>query len=173
MLDTPVARSAWCFAVSINCQPHVALQSEELGFDLAPLDKLNRKLAAFLSGELKSQSNLERFFAEFIDWQGKIPEADTLNGRITDLALAAMTAACDSLLDPECNDCELIQHTLSDLHSELDEVGGDASALRLYWQELSQEWQAALASVSQRPIARDIMKVLQDSDVSVFGLSTS
>jgi hypothetical protein len=64
----------------------------------------------------------------------------------------------------------LISASLNDLFDELDELGGESAPLRAYWQELDQEWKAALASTKQRPIARDIMKSITETDVSMFGL---
>jgi hypothetical protein len=167
---SPIGRSAWCYAVSVCCRPHLELQADEDGFDLAPLNKLVSKLGNYLNGELKSHSNLERFFNEFIESRDQYELSDSLNGRISELAFSAITGAFDALNDDECDDTDLISASLNDLFDELDELGGESAPLRAYWQELDQEWKAALASTKQRPIARDIMKSITETDVSMFGL---
>ena len=167
---SPVARSAWCLALINSCTPHIELQASEEQSDFQPWTKLRSKLSTFLSGELKSAANLERFFQEFLQWRENYEPADSLNGRITDLCLAATTAALDMLNDEECDDTGLIRQTMNDIYTELDELGGDAEGLQAYWQELDSEWCSALAGVKQRPLSRTVMQTIQATEVSPFGL---
>lgn len=170
---SPIGRSAWCYAVSLCCRPHLDLQADEDQFDLATWNKLMSKLGNFLNGELKSQSNLERFFNEFTDWREGYESSDSLNGRITEFAFSAVIGAFDALNDDECDDSDLLRSTLNDLYDELDELGGESESLRQYWAELDQEWSDALSSIKQRPIARGTMKSITDTEVSMFGLEGS
>lgn len=167
---SPVARTAWCLALINSCAAHIDLQASEDELDFQPWAKLRSKLTAYLSGELKSAANLERFFQEFLLWRENYEPADSLNGRITALCLAATVAALDMLNDEECDDTDLIRQNMSDLYSELDELGGDASGLSAYWQELDNEWCNALAATKQRPLARSVMTAINTTDVSPFGL---
>lgn len=167
---SPVARSCWCYALVNSCLPHIRLQSEESGDDLAHWYKLLSKLQAFLTGELQSESNLQRFYEAFCDWRDTQTAGDSLNQRITALCLAATDAAVVLLSDNDCDDARLLPESMRDLYAELADLGGPAAELESYWNELSEEWTEALSAVRQRPVSKSAMRQICDVGVSPFGL---
>jgi hypothetical protein len=167
-----IARSCWCLALIQCCKPHIELQKAEDNHDFTPWDKLLTKLNSWVSGELKSAQNLERFYQEFLTWQENYEAADSLNGRITDLCIAATSAAMDMLNDPDCDDLPLIRDTIGDLYSELDQLGGDAEGLSSYAADVFSEWESTLREVSQRPVSRTTLRQISETEVSLFGLSS-
>lgn len=168
---SPIARSTWCLAVVDACLPHLDLEETESGGDFKHWRKALSKLHAFLIGDLKSESNLERFYNAFSDWEANYETSDSLNGRITALVFSSTHTAFAALFDEDSDDSALIRGNINDLYAELDTLGGDAEGLQAYWQALDTEWCEALKTVRQRPISSATMKLLQDTDISPFGLA--
>jgi len=168
---TSTARSLWSYALIDNCRAHAELEELQQNQEFAEWKKLVNKLRAYLSGELKSSSNLERFYMEFCEWEETFTPSDTLNGRITDLVFSATHAAANALFDDECDDSDLIRKTINELHNELTDVGGDGEGLSEYFQNLDIEWTNLLRDLRQRPVAQPLIKEVCSTDVSVFGLS--
>lgn len=167
---SPVAQSCWCYALVNSCLPHIRLQSEESGDNYAHWYKLLNKLNAFLTGELKSESNLQRFYEAFAEWRDSFASEDSLNQQITELCLAATDTAVTLLIDAECDEAHLIPSSMTELYEEIEALGGPANELQSYWNELMGEWLECLTTVKQRPVSRSVMKNLCDVSVSPFGL---
>ena len=167
---SPVAQSCWCYALVNSCLPHIRLQSEESGDDFAHWYKLLSKLNAFLTGELQSESNLQRFYEAFAQWRETLESDDSLNQQITELCLAATDTAVTLFIDSECDEAHLLPASMKELYEELDALGGPAVELESYWNELMNEWLDFLTDVKQRPVSRSLMKNLCDVGVSPFGL---
>ena len=167
---SPVAQSCWCFALINSCQPHIRLQQDENQADFGPWNKVLSKLNAFLSGELKSESNLQRFYDAFCDWRDQQKSEDSFNQMITDVCMATTDAAITLLFDGECDDVRLLPGSMTELYEQLEALGGPAVELEAYWNELNTEWVSLLQGVKQRPVSRDILRQLCDVSVSPFGL---
>ena len=170
MTTTSVQRAAFCAAVACINAPHVKLWCEENHTEPGPFERLQAKVLSYLRAELKSLDNLKRFFDEFYEWRQQQPLNDTLNDRIADLACAALYSACETLLDPECDDVELILNSIEELYAEVDALGGDVEGLRDYWQALQQELNELVTDKAQRPLSKDWFRWLTDTSVSLFGL---
>ena len=168
---SPAARSLWSFALVENCRAHAELEEDQQNQEFTEWKKLLNKLRAYIGGELKSSSNLERFYMEFCEWEESFTPSDSLNGRITDLVFSATHAASNALFDDECDDSELIRKTVGELHEELTELGGDGTGLAEYFHNLDIEWTNLLRDIQQRPVAQSVIKEVCSTDVSVFGLS--
>jgi|TARA_B100000676_G_scaffold305703_1_gene360440 hypothetical protein len=169
---SPIARSAWCLALIDSCIPHLTLEESETASNFDHWKKAISKLRAFISGELKSESNLERFYNAFSDWEATFENTDSLNGRISALVFSATHTAFAALFDEDSDDTSLIRGNINDLHQELEALGGDGEGLADYWKELDSEWTSALSNVKQRPISGAILRSLADVDTSPFGLSS-
>ena len=168
--SSAVARSAICTAIASINEVHVIFWGEHNNIDITPFQKLVRKTLSFLSGELKSESNLQRFYVEFQDWRETLEEDDSLAWRITELCFASLSSAVDCLFDPECDDLSLIENTLFGLYEEMDELGADSEPLKEYWSALKNEWQEQLNGKTQRPLPQLFFRTLNESDASLFGL---
>lgn len=166
---SPAARSLWCYAFISSCQPHLDLQQIEMEQDFSAWNKLLSKLKAFLTGELKSESNLLRFYEAFCQWHEQSTAGDNINSEITELCAAATRSAVDALFDPECDDHLLIDQSVTDIHQQIKEMGGAGDELNQYWSELKSEWWELLQAVKQRPVSPSLLKTLS-AEVSPFGL---
>ena len=149
-LLSPIARSTWCLALADSCTPHLALEESETGASFEHWKKATSKLRAFICGDLKSESNLERFYNAFSDWEATFENTDSLNGRIAALVFSATHTAFAALFDEDSDDTALIRGNINELHQELDALGGDGAGLASYWRDLDNEWTATLANVKQR-----------------------
>ena len=170
-LLSPIARSTWCLALADSCAPHLALEESETGASFEHWKKATSKLRAFICGDLKSESNLERFYNAFSDWEATFENTDSLNGRIAALVFSATHTAFAALFDEDSDDTALIRGNINELHQELDALGGDGEGLASYWRDLDNEWTATLANVKQRPVSATVLRTLADTEISPFGLT--
>jgi len=166
----PVQCSLIGLAIATINSPHMALL-EQQGHDISDYQKLMRKQRSFLTGELKSEANLMRFFVAFSEWQQQQAFEDTLNDQIAELCCSALYASVEMLQDPECDDTELLFSYIGQIHDTMDEMGSDTQPLREYTKALRAELMTQLESVSQRPAGHAIFKWLDTLDTSLFGLA--
>ena len=152
-------------------QPHIALLKEQ-GVDVAPYQKLLQKQRSYLSGELKSEANLLRFFEQFSEWRQAQPLDANLNDRIADLCCASLYGSVEMMHDSECDDIELLYGYVDQLFAEIDELGGESETLAQYFEDIKSELSEHLNNVSQRPVKKEFFKWLDEQDISLFGLSS-
>ena len=170
-MTTPARRSAFSLMIATLNTPHILLWCDGQQLDSTPFLKLRQKLQAYLRGELKSESNLLRFFDAFCDWKDDQPEEDSLNYRIVQLTQSALYSATEALFDPECDDAELLTGAVAELYDEMDALGGETSDLRHYWQSLSSELDSLLSDTASRPLPAAYFRWLSEADASLFGLA--
>ncbi len=171
VVTTPARRSAFSLMIATLNTPHILLWCDGQQLNSTPFLKLRQKLQAYLRGELKSESNLLRFFDAFCEWKDSQPEEDSLNYRIAQLTMAALYSATETLFDPECDDMELLTGSVAELYDEMDALGGETTALRDYWQSLSSELDSLLSDNASRPLPAAYFRWLSEADVSLFGLA--
>lgn len=166
----PVQCSLIGLAIASINHPHMELLAQQ-GLDIEDYQKLLQKQRSYLSGELKSEANLLRFFAAFSDWRQQQDFNDTLNDQIADLCCAALYSSIEMLHDPECDDTELLFGYLSQIHDVMSEMGAETDSLRTYTQEFRTELHAQIDNLSQRPVNKAFFSWLRSFDASLFGLS--
>lgn len=170
-LSTPIARSAFCTMIAHINAPHLTLAQSE-GMNAAPYFKLLQKQTAWLKGELKSQSNLERFYAEFAEWrQSEVlsDDAGDLGDQVVDLACHSLYLALEQLLDTECDDTDILLHYVESLYDQLDEAGQDTRPMRAYWSDIQAEF-APYQNLTSRPVPKQFFNWLSELNASLFGL---
>lgn len=168
---TPIQRSLTAFALASINQPHMVMLGEQ-GVDISPYQKLLQKQKSFLSGELKSEANLLRFFEQFSEWRQQQQLDSNLNERIADLCCAALYSSIEMLHDSECDDIALLNGFVAQLYDEMDELGGDSQPLRQYFADLQEELSNHIKLVTQRPVKKELFIWLSEQDTSLFGLSS-
>lgn len=166
----PVQCSLIGLAIATINAPHMALL-EQQGQDITNYRRLMRKQRSFLTGELKSEANLIRFFVAFSEWQQQQVFEDTLNDQIADLCCSALYASVEMLQDPECDDTELLFNYIRQIHDTMDDMGSDTGPLREYTSAFQTELLSQLESISQRPVGLAVFKWLDTLDTSLFGLA--
>ncbi|ASP39748.1 hypothetical protein CHH28_14175 [Bacterioplanes sanyensis] len=160
--------AAQAFSIAWLCQPHLHMLAEHRQLDIQPYTKLLNKTQSWLQGELKSGTNLQRFFEAFADWREQLTFEDTLADSIADLSNAALFCATEACL-AEANEeewqllCQFLQQLQ---HTE----GLDGSGLEQYWQELTQELLATLPEQVQRPLPKDFFLTLRQQPITPFGV---
>ncbi len=166
----PVQRSLTSLSIAAINLPHIAMWAEQ-GQDVSPFLKLLQKQKAFLTGELKSEANLLRFFEDFSTWRQNIDYDDSLSRQICELSCAALYSSVESLQDPECDDTLLLTGFIDQIYNDMDDMGAETGDLKGYWIDIQSELKTNLKPIKQRPVNRDFFKWLTSHDVSLFGLS--
>lgn len=123
-------RAAYCTAMAQRNQNHILLFCEMTESDPKPFNKLLTKTWAFIEGELKSVSNLERFFAEFESWQeALLKDQDSFGAEAAQQACQSLASATYGMLDESADDCELVQLSMKQLFESMAETGADVDEL--------------------------------------------
>lgn len=167
---SPIQRSALCATIAAVNAPHIRFWAEHTQSDTSAYTKLLTKILSFLRGELKSQANLLRFHDEFYAWREQQAEEDSLAYRVLELSNAALHSAVESLFDPECNDLELLQASLSQCWDEMTELGAETNDLRAYWADVKEEVLNNVTDKRQLPLPKEYFALIKEADVSLFGL---
>jgi len=169
-VNSQVKRAAMAYLIVRTNHPHILLAEEVSGLQPAPLNKLMQKTEAWLRGELKSEANLLRFFEEFCSWRDTLPEPQNLNDQIVQLVITAMYATIEALMDPECDDSDLLNGAVNDIYSEIQDEGADTMELQEYFTGLQNELNAVVSNTAVRPLPKTYFELLKEADASLFGL---
>lgn len=169
-LDNSIQRAAWCAAVAEINTAHLAFWCEHCKYDYKPYDKLSQKLSSYLRGELKSLANLERFHETFAEWRADLPRDDNLAYRIAEFCCSALYCGVESILDPECDDIDLLRGNIQDLYTEMSYLSDEVDLLKDYYQDIERALTEVLPNISQPPVDRALFDLTKQIDTSLFGL---
>ena len=167
---SPTARSVFCLNfITIN-HPHIVFWAEEFSVDTQPYIKLSAKLQSYLIGELKSVSNLHRYYEDFFNWKESLTDHDCLAQRIVNLCFSTICAAVDTLADPECDDVNLVISESQQIIEEMAELGCNTDDIQQQVIEFINFNKQLLDNIKQKPVARDCLIQLSEDSSTLFGL---
>ena len=171
---SPWRRSTFCCAMAQRNINHILLFCEIQEQDSSPCTKLFSKTWAFLSGDLQSINNLERFFNDFDDWQTLLlKDQDSFGAEVAQQACQSLYAASYALLDDSANDCELVQLSQQQLINNMADMGNDpegslAGRQQTFEGELIELIQG---KGSQKEIVLAVKKLASSEDESSLGIT--
>lgn len=161
--------SASLFIASIN-HNHIHFIESQSNIEIQAYVELKQKTDAFLSGQLKSLENLERFQQQAFQWRNELEEQDMLAFRIFDFCFNALSHGVDCLLDTDINEFPLLFRQLDEINLEMQELGMDIDALKNYQSELFKELDEILLKTINPPITQHYFSLIQQTDTSLFGM---
>lgn len=170
IFEHAIQRAAFCYALCRINQDHIDLWCEHNQQTFAPFSQLSRKVESYLRGELKSLPNLERFHEAFALWRDELIQDDTLAYQIAELTCSALYCAAESILDPECDDIELLQNNVAEIYRDMESLTDNVPQLREYFTDICQGLQQQLDDSSRPPLAGDFFRFIDQCDASLFGL---
>lgn len=160
--------AASIFIASVN-QVHIRFL-EAQSFDSQAYIQLLKKAESFLNAELTSTENLARFQQQAFDWRNQLEEQDNLAFRIFDFCFNTLSHGVDCFLDAEINEFPLLFSQLEELNLEVQELGGDAKALKSYQSELFLELDEIVSTAIKAPIKPAYFSLIKHTDTSFFGM---
>jgi len=152
-------RAAFCLSIAERNHVHVLMVcelNEPEAINSQPYTKLTNKMWAYLTGELKSEKNLQRFIEEFYQWQElNFAELESFGEQAAAITRQALTSACDSLFDDSLDECELVSQSIFELLDDLLELQGtgsqeDINQLKQLETDFQQEVLNKLQTINQR-----------------------
>ena len=168
--EYPIQRAAICAAFAHINQGHIQLWCEHNEQDFSPFTKLNNKVLSYLRGELKSLPNLERFHEAFAQWREELAKDDALAYQIAELTCSCLYSAAESILDPECDDVELILQDVDAIYHSMESLTDSVPDLQAYKADILQGLTDILSEAKQAPLSKDYFGFLKECDTSLFGL---
>lgn len=166
-------RSAFCAAMAERNRNHALLFSELLDQDAQAYTKLLNKTWAFLEGELKSLSNLERFFNEFDIWQTELlSQQESFGAEAAQQACQSLYSSAYALLDESANDCQLVQLSQEQLFSAMEDMGQESEELKQRQQAFENDvYQSLTSGKAKREVILDVKKLASSDQLSSLGIS--
>lgn len=161
--------SASLLIASIN-HNHILFIESQSHIGIQPYVELKQKADAFLSGELNSLENLERFQQQAFQWRNELEEQDMLAFRIFDFCFNALSHGVDCLLDTDINEFPLLFRQLDELNLEMQELRGNIDSLKSYQNELFKELDEILSKTINPPITSHYFSLIKQTDTSLFGM---
>lgn len=155
----PWQRAAFCLSIAERNHIHVLMVcelNEPEAINSQPYSKLTNKMWTYLTGELKSEKNLQRFIEEFYTWQEQyFAQLDSFGEQAAAITRQALTSACDSLFDDSLDECELVSQSIYELLDDLLELQGaeaqeDVDQLKQLEADFQQEIINRLQRINQR-----------------------
>ena len=81
-----------------------------------------------------------------------------------------MYSAAESILDPECNDIELILQDIDAIYHTMESLTDSVPELQAYKADILQGLTDILSEAKQAPLSQDYFGFLKECDTSLFGL---
>lgn len=160
-------KSAFCLAIAERNAVHVVMLCEMSELDPQPFTKLMNKSWAYLSGELKSEKNLQRFMEEFQVWQERFfTQIESFGEQAASLTRLALTSAGDSLFDESLDECQLVSQSVFELledflQLQLDHQGPQAEEDTVQLKHLEQGFQQQCLTLINNMKQRGDKKIIE------------